>query len=222
MKTKIYNLETQEVKSIDLAADIFGVKKNNSLLSLATKVFSANQRKSLAKAKTRAEISGSGKKIWRQKGTGRARHGDRYAPIFVGGGKAHGPTGKENWALSLPKKMRQLALKIALSEKFKKGQIILVDNFSVTGEKTKKAFGLLSGILKKNSAIEKDISKLKISLVFARDEKQAQRPFANLNKVKILEAGNLDPYGVLDNNFLILGKEALVMIEKRLAKGKDD
>ena len=113
-KVDLYNIKGEKEGKVTLPKEIFETKINKPLLSQAVRVYLANQRDARARAKTRAQVKGSNRKIYRQKGTGGARHGDNKAPIFVGGGKAHPPKGI-NRRLSLPKKMKQLALKSALS-----------------------------------------------------------------------------------------------------------
>ena len=117
MKADLYTIDGKKAGKIEVPKAVFGAKVNEILLAQYRRVFLNNQRRAKPKSKTRGEVTGSGKKIWRQKGTGRARHGDRYANIFVGGGVAHGPTGKENYSLKLTRKMRQSALSSALSQK---------------------------------------------------------------------------------------------------------
>ncbi len=99
----LFLISGEKAGKVTLPSEIFAAKINNQLMAQAVRVFLANQRKARAKTKTRGKVEGSGKKIWAQKGTGRARHGDRYAPIFVGGGISHGPTGKENFKLKMRK-----------------------------------------------------------------------------------------------------------------------
>ena len=142
LKINLYNLKGEKSGRVILPAAIFGVEINRPLLSQAVRVYLANQRTARAKAKTRAEVRGSNRKIYSQKGTGRARHGDNKAPIFVGGGKAHPPKGI-NRRLSLSKKMKPLALKSALSTKAQNKQVLVVTDFKEVKPKTKKAIQIL-------------------------------------------------------------------------------
>lgn len=207
MQAKIYQFDGQKESTKTLPKEIFGAKENKTLLAEAVRVYLANQRKAHPKVKSRGEVSGSGRKIWRQKGTGRARHGDRYANIFVGGGVAHGPTGKENWKLTLPKKKKNEALKVALSQKWKDKELIFVDDFSKVGLKTKQAEQSLKELLK---------SQAKTSLVFGGENSRAVLPFRNLPWVRIVKVGQLNPYLVLDNKFLVFDQEALEKLTQRL------
>lgn len=217
MQIEVFSSDGKVIKNLTLPKEIFGVKEDRLLLAQAVNVFLANQRKSRAKVKTRAEVSGSGRKIWRQKGTGRARHGDQYAPIFVGGGVAHGPTGKQNWKLNFPKKKKNLALKVALSQKFKVGQLILVDNFSKIEAKTKQADKVLLEFLKKTAVLKQEVKKQKTLLVFGGEPKEMVLPFRNLPWVKTMRVENLNPYFVLNNQFLVLDQEALNILIRRLS-----
>lgn len=218
IQTKIYNFTSLESKPKTLPKEIFGMEENKVLLAEVVRVYLFGQRKARAKTKTRAEVSGSGRKIWRQKGTGRARHGDQYAPIFVGGGVAHGPTGRQNWKLNFPKKKKEAALKVALSSKLKEGSLILIDDFGKVKKKTKEAYGKLLKILQKaNKKKEKDFQP-RTTLVFGKEDKNIILPFRNIPWVKIVRAEDLNPYFVLENKFLILEEEALKKINKRLIK----
>jgi len=214
MQAKLYSLKNLEEKAKVLPKEFFGLEKNDVLVAEAVRVYLANQRRAKAKAKTRAEVSGSGRKIWRQKGTGRARHGDRYAPIFVGGGVAHGPTGRENWHLSFPQKKKMKALKVALSEKFRRGELVLIDDFSKV-KKTGEAKKMLLGVLKKFSSTEEKDYQPKTTLVFAKDESKSFLPFRNLSWIKVVKVENINPYFVLNNKFLIFDQEALEQLVKK-------
>jgi len=194
---------------IALPKGIFAVSASPTLLAQAVRVYLANQRKSKAKAKTRGAVAGSGKKIWRQKGTGKARHGDYQAPIFRGGGVAHGPTGKENFKLRLPKKMRQKAFYAALSQKYNEKEIIAASGFEKIAIKTKEASLSLKRVLKDKANFEKD----KILLVFSKEQERIKRAFHNLPFIKISSANSLNTYEVLKYKYLIFSKEALVNLK---------
>lgn len=213
IKAKLYSFKNLEEKTKILPKDFFGVEENNTLLAESVKVYLANQRKARAKVKTRSEVSGSGKKIWRQKGTGRARHGDRYTPIFVSGGVAHGPTGRENWHLFFPKKKRIKALKVALGEKFRRDELILIDDFSQV-KKTKEAEELLLKLLKKVSSLPEKSYQPITTLVISKDKPQSFLPFRNLSWVKVVRPENLNPYFILNNKFLIFEERALEQLIK--------
>lgn len=190
---------------IVLPKEVFAVTTSPSLLAQAIRVYLANQRKAKAKAKTRGVVAGSGKKIWRQKGTGKARHGDYQAPIFRGGGVAHGPTGKENFKLRLPKKMRQKALYAALSQKYDEKEIIVVSGLRNLAVKTKEANLFLEKVLTKKVNFGKD----KVLLVFSKEQEKVKRAFRNLPFVKISSANSLNTYEVLKYKYLVFSEEAI-------------
>jgi len=170
------------------------------LLSQAVRKVLSNQRKSGAKAKTRSEVTGSGIKIWKQKGTGRARHGDRQAPIFVGGGKAHGPTGTQNYHLDLPKKMRQKAVLGALSAKLEEKKAFLLGDLQIA--KTKEAFTFVEKVR------EKFALKGKILFICSRGE-EGKRYFRNLRGITVLNSQMLNTYQLLASEAILLTGEAL-------------
>ena len=203
-----YQGEKQE-KKVKLPAEFFGQEVNDALLAQAVRVYLANQRRAFPKAKTRAEVNGSGRKIYSQKGTGRARHGDRQAPIFVGGGKAHGPKGAKI-RLSLPKKMKKKALAAALSQKANEGRIKMVTDIEKMTPKTKKAEELLQKI---------NLTAQKVGVVMAKEEKEkVGRAFRNLVGVKVLLPDMLNPYLVLEKEALVFTTASLAVLEGKPAK----
>ena len=209
MQLICYNKEGNQLKSkVVLAKDIFGQKPNMALLAQARRVFLANQRSAGAKAKRRSEVRGSGRKIWAQKGTGRARHSDRQAPIFVGGGKAHGPVGFKK-RLHLSKKMKSAALRSALSVKAKEDNVIIVSDLAKISPKTKEAMVFL----KKTGLTEK-----KLTLCLEKKEENVRRAFSNLPNVKFFLAAQLHSYAVLNAGKLIFTKKSLKKLETRLKK----
>jgi len=200
----IYNTKGERTGKIQLPKEIFGVKINQSLMAQAVRVYLANQRKARAKTKTRGEVSGSGRKIYRQKGTGQARHGDRYAPIFVGGGVAHGPTGKENYKLKMAKKMRRLALFSALTSRLKEKEVIVIEGLEKIKPKTKEMNQLI-----KNFKLEG-----KILLVLPETIENVLRAGRNIAGLKLLQANLLNTYEVLNGGRLILTKESIKKLKE--------
>lgn len=217
-QVKIYAFSQEtEPKSKTLPEEVFGVKENQTLVARMVKVFLANQRRSKAKAKARGEVDGSGKKIWRQKGTGRARHGDRYAPIFVGGGVTHGPTGKENWKLNLPKKQKTKALAVCLSQKLAEGEIIFVADLKKLEGKTNQAAKLLTQLLERTVDLKKKLQP-QIALISKDNEEKLRQTVRNLDWVELTTAGNLSPFQVLTNKFLIIEETAVEPLVTRIDK----
>ena len=182
---------------------IFQEKNNPDLLAQAMRVYQDRSHPGLSKVKTRGEVSKSTAKIWRQKGTGRARHGARSAPIFVGGGVAHGPKGIKR-ILKMSGKMSKKSLSVALSVKAKSGEIAAVSNLSKI-VKTKDAHKLIKTVMAKE-----DLNKLSgISLVLESENIKTAKSFRNLPNVRILNAVNLNAGDVFFGGFIIFEKEAL-------------
>lgn len=197
---KINTYSAKGIKGTQISLPkVFSEKENMPLLSQAIRVYEQKLHTGLSKTKTRGEVVASKIKIWRQKGTGRARHGAVSAPIFVGGGKAHGPKGiKRN--LTLPKKMRQKALALALSFLAKEKRVAGINNIS-TLIKTKEANDLIDKIIEKE-AKDKKIKKVLIAL--SKKGKESERAFRNLSQVKVIPFKNLNAYSVYFSDFLIL------------------
>lgn len=144
MNLKVYSQTGEEVSTLEVSKDVFGIKVNEQVIFDAVLTYLANRRQATAKTKKRAEVSGGGRKPWRQKGTGRARAGSTRSPIWVGGGTVFGPTGVQNFKIKQNKKEHQLALKGALSLKAKKDLIVL-NSLSVEG-KTKEVVAVLNAL----------------------------------------------------------------------------
>jgi large subunit ribosomal protein L4 len=207
MKISIYDKNGKKTdKQMILPKEIFEAKINLPLMAQAVKVFLANQRTASPKVKTRSEVAGSTKKVWRQKGTGRARHGDRQAPIFVGGGKAHGPAGVKK-RLSLSKKMKKAALRSALSVKVKDKAVFVVDGLTKIAPKTKQAAKFIDNL---------GIGDKKTTLYLSKKNNNILRAFGNLPNVSIDLANRLNAYQALSSGRIIFTKEAVKVLKERL------
>lgn len=185
---------------------IFAAKINETLLAQAVRVYLSNQRQGTKHAKTRGEVHGTGKKIYRQKGTGRARHGDRLAPIFVKGGVAHGPKGNENYTKKLPPTLRRQALISALSSQAKAKRILVVNKLDQL-TKTKALNQVLIKIFNNQHPLALIVPNSKSSLI---------RLARNLNYVTPLTINQLTTYHVLKYPRLLITADSLPIIEKRL------
>jgi len=225
MKTTLLNIKGEKTGTVKLPKEIFGVAASPQLVAQAVRVYLTNQRKARAKVKDRSEVRGSRVKIWRQKGTGRARHGDRYAPIFVGGGVAHGPRGVLK-RLTLSKKMKRKALYSVLSDKVRDKQIVVVDGFDKIKPKTKEMVGVLEKLLPKKSqslpksaksgkkekkvvGVKKLKSKTKTLLALNINQKNVTRASRNIANVEVVYVNQLNSYQVLNNQYVIFSKSAL-------------
>jgi len=217
LRADVYNTQGKVVSKIGLPKEVFGAKVNNSLMAQAVRVYLANQRMGTASTKNRGEITGSTKKIWRQKGTGRARHGSRKAPIFVGGGVAFGPRTRD-YSLKIPKKMKKAALFSALSFRQNNREIKVVTGLENISPKTK----FMAQVIKKLGFNSK---KINVLLVIPDKAKKGfenvYRAGRNIEGLKILGANALNTYEVLDNQSVLFMKDAVGVVEKHFVKGEN-
>lgn len=188
-------------KKVNLNGDVFGIEPNTQVMFDAVQVYQANMRQATAKTKTRAEVSGGGKKPWRQKGTGRARAGSSRSPIWVGGGTVFGPDGRQNYKLAMNKKAHALALKSALSIKASEKNIVVVDE--LTTSKTKEFIKVLE-----NLKIEG-----KTLVVLSEDNDELVRSARNVPGVKVVLVNNVCVYDLLNTNKLLCTVNAVKAIE---------
>lgn len=210
LKEIVYNQEGEEVGKVNLPADVFGLEINQDLICQAVNAQRANAREVIAHTKDRSEVSGGGKKPWRQKGTGRARHGSNRSPIWKGGGVTFGPTNERVFTQKINKKMKQKSLLMALSSKVKDEEIILLDKLDLTEAKTKKMAEILNKL--KNGA-KKDIDKGVLIVLPAVDQKiiTASR---NLPKIKTIQADSLNIYDILNYHYLLMPKKSIKVIQE--------
>ena len=201
-----YSVKGEEVGKVELPESLFSSESNNpqALLYEVINMYLANQRQGTSKAKGRSEVNGSGRKLYRQKGTGNARAGNLRTPVRVGGGAAFGPK-PQNWHRSIPKKKKRLALKLALTKRAKNNQVIVVENLDFSKPETKKARTLIDKI-SQNSR--------KNLLVIDGSDHNIIRSFSNLPNVKMDRADGLFAYEILNCDKLILTEEALKKIEE--------
>lgn len=199
----VYNTKGEKKGKIQLPKEIFGAKINEQLMAQAVRVYLANQRKARPKTKARGEVAGSGRKIYRQKGTGRARHGDRYAPIFVGGGIAHGPRGGVK-RLKMSKKMRRLALYSALTSKLKEKNLIVIEGLEKIKPKTKEMAKIIQNLKLEG----------KILLVLPEKIENVIRAARNIANLKLRQANILNTYKVLNGGKLILTKPSIKKLKE--------
>ncbi len=206
MKAQIYNIKAEKIGETTLPKEIFDAKVSEQLIARAIRVYLANQRSSYAKAKTRSEVAGTRQKVWAQKGTGRARHGNRTAPIFVGGGAALGPDGQQNYKLSLTKKMKTVALNSILTKFAQDKKIIIIDSFKELTPKTKEGIKLLTGLKASDEVLSKSS---KVGIITTETLSNVKRAFGNLPKTNLLSLKSLNVYDLSNQNFLIFSQDVL-------------
>ena len=205
MKTKVLNLDNKASGEVELKDDIFGLEPRADLIQRVIVWQLAKRRSGQHKVLTRAEINRTKKKVYKQKGTGQARHGARSAPLFVGGAKAMGPVAHSH-EFDLPKKVRALGLRHALSSKAKSGSIMVLDEAKSKAVKT--------------GELAKQFGKLVLQSVLIVDgtfDKNFELSARNLSHVALLPAAGLNVYDIIRRDKLVLTKAALTAIEERLA-----
>jgi len=201
----IYNMQGQEVGEYTFNDAVFAIQPSEASVHTVITAYLANQRQGTQSALTRAEVRGGGKKPWRQKGTGRARHGTSRSPIWRGGGIVFGPHPR-SYKYSLPKKVRRLALRSALSSKVHTENILIVDELLMEQPKTKEMARIL-GNLKVDEAL----------LVTTGDSPAVAKSARNIPGVKPLEVDGINVYDILAHEKLVITKDAVVRVEEVLA-----
>ncbi len=204
LETDVYNTEGKTVSKILLPREIFAAKSSPQILAQAVRVYLANQRSGTVSTKSRGQVTGSTRKIYRQKGTGRARHGDIKAPIFVGGGIAHGPH-PQDYSLEFPKKMKKLALFAALTDKYAEQKLIIMRGLDKLTIKSKKLNQILADVKLK----EKSQKPNKILLVSDKYNKNIYLSGRNIENLTVREAQLLNPYDILAHSRLLMMEEAV-------------
>ena len=198
----VYNIEGKEVGTIDLSDAVFGVEVNEHLVHMAVVSQLANKRQGTQKAKTRSEVSGGGRKPWRQKGTGHARQGSTRAPQWTGGGVVFAPTPRD-YSFKLNKKERRAALKSALTSRVEEKKFIVVDEINFDEIKTKKFQDVLN-----------NLSVSKALVVLEDGNKNAELSARNIADVKTAKTNTINVYDILKYNTVISTKAAVQAIEE--------
>jgi large subunit ribosomal protein L4 len=198
VEAKVYNIQGKAAGKITLPEALFNLPWNADLVHQVVSSMRANARTPVAHAKTRGEVRGGGTKPWRQKGTGRARHGSTRSPIWVGGGVTHGPRKDKVYARKINRKMRQKALLVVLSRKYKDGEVIFVDKLEIAEPKAKEAKNVLLALGKEFSGMTKRKNAALIAL------SSSQKSFRNFGNVSVDEVRNLNPVSVLSSKYLVI------------------
>jgi large subunit ribosomal protein L4 len=205
MENKIYSQKGISVGTIDLPAKVFAAKWRADLVHQVVESMRSNKRAGTADTKDRGEVRGGGRKPWRQKGTGRARHGSTRSPIWVGGGVTHGPLAEKNYKRKISKKMRAQALFSVLSKKLKDNEILFVESLSLPEIKTKNAAEVMKNFAKISGfkSLAESKKKRVLTALFERTPK-AEKSFRNLPQLEIVFLKNLNPMDVLNHKYLII------------------
>lgn len=223
MQAKVYNKEGKAVRDISLPEAVFAAPWNSDLVHQVVRAMEANARTPIAHTKDRSEVSGTGKKPWKQKGTGQARHGSRRSPIWRKGGVAHGPRNDRVFSQKTTKSMRAAALYSVLSRKLKDGELLFVDEIYFDTPKTKDAKTMIAGFATV-AGFESLVKKRKNAAFIALGNPTAstKKSFSNFGNVEVDEARNLNPVDILKYKYLIVTdpEAVIVALEKKTTKAK--
>ena len=213
---KVRNLKNKEVGDVELLDSVFGVELNEALIHAAVMNYRANARAGTSATKTRGNVSGSGRKLWKQKGTGRARIASLRSPLWKGGGNVHGPQPRD-WSYQMPKKMRRGALRSALSERLREGNIIVVDAFEFNAPKTRDFVGAIAG-LKLSENKRKNVKTL---IVDSLDNQNLVLSSRNVQKTTITNSFGLNIYDILNAEKLLISKTAVEELNQLLDPARE-
>lgn len=205
METNVYNQKGEKVSEIKLSDTVFGLPWNSDLVHQVVVAMQANTRSPWAHTKTRGEVSGGGRKPWRQKGLGKARHGSTRSPIWVGGGVAHGPRKDKDYSVKINIKAKKKAFFTVLSQKLRDNEILFLDKMDLSKPKTKEAVEIVSS-LSKIGGFEKMAGKKKNKAILALDKKEpnVSKSFRNIPGMEIYQARNLNILDILKFKYLII------------------
>jgi len=208
----VYNIEGKEIDTIKLNATIFDGSQNTDCLHQVIENYRANQRKGLASTKTRGEVSGGGKKPWKQKGTGRARVGSTRSPLWRHGGVVFGPHPRD-FSYDLPQKIKAVALRTSLNLKLKENNFLILDEFKVEQPKTKLAVGIFSNLKLFSS---KDKKEKKVLFLTDKLDQELKKALKNIGFLTVDLACNCHAYEVMNNQKVLVTKAALLDLTSRL------
>ena len=205
MESKLYNQKAEEAGKIDLPETVFNLPWNSDLVHQVVTAMQANLRSPWAHTKTRGEVSGGGKKPWRQKGLGKARHGSIRSPIWVGGGIAHGPRKDKDYSVKINAKAKKKAFYTVLSQKLRDNEILFLDKMDFSQPKTKEAVEVVNS-LSKIGGFEKMKNKKKNKAILALDKKEpnVSKSFRNIPGMEIYQARNLNILDILKFKYLLI------------------
>lgn len=205
MEANLYNQKAEEAGKIKLSDTVFGLPWNSDLVHQVVVAMTANKRTPVAHTKTRGEVSGGGRKPWRQKGLGKARHGSIRSPIWVGGGVAHGPRKDKDYSVKINIKAKKKAFFTVLSQKLRDNEILFLDKMDLFKPKTKEAVEIVNS-LSKIGGFEKMAGKKKNKAILALDKKEpnVSKSFRNIPGMEIYQARNLNILDILKYKYLVI------------------
>ncbi len=218
MDAIIYNAQGTEAGKVTLPESVFGVAWNANLVHEVVVSMQSNARTGTAHTKFRGEVSGGGKKPWKQKGTGRARHGSSRSPIWVGGGVAHGPRTEKIFTKKINKNTRAKALAVTLSKKYADGSVIFVDSFGLTEPKAKTAREVIVNLGKVMKDLPRKRKNAALVVLAARDA-ATEKSLQNFGNIEVVQAKDVNPVEVLTYKYVIITspEAALATLVSRVA-----
>ena len=205
---EIHSQAGKKLEDLKVSDAVFAVPANNELLHQVFMVMAGNQRDSIAHTKGKGQVAGSGKKPFKQKGTGNARQGQRRNALMKGGGVSFGPTSDRNWKRELPKKMKQKAVSIALSEKLRSKTLIAVNSLLTPEKKTKTFVKILNKLKIKGKAL----------IAFSEEEKGMSLSSRNIKNITSTLVKDLNVMDILNNKYLVLSKQSIKFLEEKFKK----
>lgn len=211
MESPVYSISGKKSGTVSLPENIFGLRWNADLVKQVVDSLLSSKRKPVAHTKDRSEVRGGGRKPWRQKGTGRARHGSIRSPIWIGGGVTGGPRNEKNFERKVSKKMKTKALYTILSRKLRDNEVLFIDSITLTEPKTREAVKTLRS-LSSIKGFGDVFSKRKNATVVALSGKnrELERAFNNLGNIEVVEVRNLNPLLLLEYKYLIIESPKLI------------
>lgn len=209
MEAPIYNQSGKATGTFALPKDIFGLSWNADLVHEVVRLMNSNSRSAIANTKTRGEVRGGGRKPWKQKGTGRARHGSNRSPIWVGGGVAHGPRADKNFDRKINRKMKAKALFTILSRKWKDGEVLFLDTVSIDAPKAATAKAILSSLATIKGYEKLGYKKTNAAVITIEKKTDAVvKSFRNFGNVSVEEFRTINPVSLMNSKFLIISNPA--------------
>lgn len=220
MNAKVYSKEGKETGSVELPEIVFGVAWNPDLVHEVVVGMQANARAGTAHTKDRSEVRGGGRKPWKQKGTGRARHGSRRSPIWTGGGVTFGPRAEKDYSVKINKKVKTKALASVLSKKLTDGEVLFVDSLNMEEPKTKGAKVIISALAKgtKNDSLATKRKNAAVIVLADRNE-ATEKSFRNFGNIEVIQAKDINPVELLTYKYVVVAdaKSSVEVLEKRVS-----
>ena len=220
MEAKVFNQEGKESGKVNLNDSLFGVAWNPDLVHEVVVAMQSNARAGTANTKDRSEVRGGGKKPWKQKGTGRARHGSRRSPIWVGGGIAHGPRASKDYSKKINKKAKAKALASTLSKKQADGEVLFIDTFSFTDPKATVAKAIVKALATGSGKSDLATKRKNAALiVLSKRDQAAELSFRNFGNMEVAQAKDINPVDLLTYKYVVVAnpEESLKTLEARVA-----